>query len=104
MGLHAGAAERRGDDFFGPALNRVARFMSAASGGQIVASDAVRELAAPVVTDVVFHDLGWHRFKGLSSPEHMFHVEGPGLAPPSRSHRSTASTRCAATCPHARAT
>ena len=81
MGLHAGAAERRGDDFFGPALNRVARFMSAASGGQIVASDAVRELASPVLTDVVFHDLGWHRFKGLSSPEHMFHVEGPGLAP-----------------------
>ena len=81
MGLHAGPAERRGDDFFGPVLNRVARFMSAASGGQIVVSGAVRERAAPELDDIEFSDLGWHRFKGLTSPEHMFHVEGPGLAP-----------------------
>src|SRR5436190_19243157 len=36
MGLHTGAAELRADDYFGPAVNRAARLMSVAHGGQIL--------------------------------------------------------------------
>ncbi len=34
MALHSGTAEQRGGDYYGPALNRTARLMEAAHGGQ----------------------------------------------------------------------
>src|SRR5262245_16902765 len=40
MGVHSGHAEQRAGDYFGPALNRAARLMSVAHGGQIVVSGA----------------------------------------------------------------
>src|SRR5436309_11597147 len=44
MALHAGAAEERDGDYLGPTLNRVARLLAAAHGGQILLSLAVVEL------------------------------------------------------------
>src|SRR5438067_5152498 len=38
MALHTGAVELRGGDYFGPALNRVARLLAAAHGGQVLLS------------------------------------------------------------------
>ena len=38
MGLHSGEADERENGFFGPAVNRAARIMSVARGGQILAS------------------------------------------------------------------
>src|SRR4051794_9947547 len=35
MGIATGEAERRGDDYSGPVLNRTARVMAAGHGGQI---------------------------------------------------------------------
>lgn len=34
MALHSGEAERRGDDYFGPSINRTARVMAVGWGGQ----------------------------------------------------------------------
>jgi predicted ATPase/class 3 adenylate cyclase len=80
MGIHTGSAELRDDDYFGPALNRAARLMAAAHGGQIVTSNATEELvrdALPATIDL--EDLGEHHLRDLSRPERVFQVRGPGL-------------------------
>ncbi len=80
MGVHAGHAERRGDDYFGPALNRAARLMSVAHGGQIVVSQAAADLARDALgEDVELVDLGEHRLRDLSRPERVFQVNVTGL-------------------------
>src|SRR5215211_2397942 len=46
MALHAGAADERDGDYFGPTLNHLARLKEAAHGGQVLLSGAVAELVA----------------------------------------------------------
>jgi len=43
-GIHAGVEEARDDDFFGRSVNRAARIMSVAHGGQVLLSQAVASL------------------------------------------------------------
>jgi len=49
VGVHSGAAHERDGDYLGPTLNRAARLMSAAHGGQLVVSAAVAELIRDTV-------------------------------------------------------
>ena len=44
MALHTGVADERGGDYFGPPLNRVARLLDTAHGGQVLLSAATQEL------------------------------------------------------------
>ena len=67
-GLHTGEAEERGQDYFGPTLNRCARLMSAAHGGQIVLSATTAELLRGAVEDVEIVDLGFHRLRDVTEP------------------------------------
>ena len=85
MGLHVGEANEQDGDFFGPDVNRAARVMSAAHGGQVVCTAAVAEFARASCALV---DLGEHRLRDLQSPVHLFQVDPPGHAsvfPPLRS-------------------
>ena len=45
MGLHTGTASLRDGDYFGSSLNRAARLMGVAHGGQVVCSQATADLA-----------------------------------------------------------
>lgn len=78
MGAHAGDAEARAGDYFGTAVNRAARIMAAANGGQVVVSDLVATLAGS--TDIELLPLGRHRLKDLTDPADLFQVVVPGLA------------------------
>ena len=71
MGLHTGEVESRDGDYFGPALNRVARVMDAGHGGQVLLSSATAGLVRGS-HDLV--DLGEHQLKGLDSMERIFQV------------------------------
>jgi class 3 adenylate cyclase len=76
MGIGAGSAELRGDDYFGLALNRVARVMAAGHGGQILVAAAAAGLVAD---EVVLVDLGEHSLRDLSGVHRIFRVRAEGL-------------------------
>jgi predicted ATPase/class 3 adenylate cyclase len=80
MGLHTGEAEERAGDYFGPAVNRAARVMSLAHGGQIVMSRATEALVRDALPESVdLADLGEYRLNKLSRPERVFQVVSPSL-------------------------
>jgi predicted ATPase/class 3 adenylate cyclase/DNA-binding CsgD family transcriptional regulator len=75
MALHTGAAEERDGDYYGSPLNRAARLLSAAHGGQILLTAVTAGLARDGLPfDAGLLDLGRHRFKDLAEPEHVFQV------------------------------
>ena len=79
-GLHAGEAERRNNDFFGSTVNRAARLMSAAHGGQILLSQAVvGAIRERLPEGVTLRDLGSVRLRDLGSPERVYQVVHPDL-------------------------
>ena len=80
MGLHIGEAQQRGGDYYGTAVNRAARLMSAANGGQVLLSAAIAGMIADHLPDrVSLRDLGEHRLKDLQRPEHIFQLVHPEL-------------------------
>ncbi|MEO7741659.1 MAG: tetratricopeptide repeat protein [Usitatibacter sp.] len=79
-GLHAGPSESRDSDFYGGVVNRAARVMSAAHGGQMLVSRAVAEMVSNrLPADVGLRDLGDVRLRDLASPERLFQVVCAGL-------------------------
>ena len=89
MALHSGSAEVRDGDYFGPALNRVARILAIGHGGQILASAVAAILARDQLEGAVeLVDLGSHRLRDLDRPEQVFLVavdDLPRTFPPLRS-------------------
>jgi len=75
MGIATGEAERRGDDYFGPPLNRAARVRGAGHGGQILAASSTIAL----VDGFELIDLGPHQLRDLSEPLQLFQVCADGL-------------------------
>jgi predicted ATPase/class 3 adenylate cyclase len=80
MAVHSGAAERRDGDYFGPPLNRAARLMAAAHGGQVLVSLVAERLAEPPLPgDLVLRDLGEFPLRDFPRPETVFQLMGDGL-------------------------
>ena len=79
-GLHTGAVERRDGDFFGSAVNRAARVMGAAHGGQVLLSKAVADNVGDRLPDgVSLLDLGAVRLRDLANPVRVYQLVHPAL-------------------------
>ncbi len=89
MALHAGSADERDGDYFGPTVNRVARLLAVSHGGQVLLSGACAELLqAGLPPECSLRDLGEHRLKDLAQPERIHQLLAPELIadfPPLRS-------------------
>jgi predicted ATPase/class 3 adenylate cyclase/Tfp pilus assembly protein PilF len=89
MAVHTGAVELRDGDYFGAALNRVARLLPSGHGGQILVSQIVGELCRDALPPgVSLRALGTHQLRDLSRPEQVYelaHVDLPTDFPPIRS-------------------
>ncbi|MDW9451787.1 adenylate cyclase [Sinorhizobium meliloti] len=89
MAVHAGPVEARGGDYFGPGLNRAARLLLVANGGQVLISGTVADLLqGRLPTEASLFDLGRHRFRDLAGNEQVYQLVAPGIAsafPPLRS-------------------
>ena len=92
MAFHAGYADEREGDYFGPTVNRVARLLAIGHGGQVLVSAAASDLArGELPAGASLRELGAHRLKDLAHPEQVFQVLADGLPaefPPLRSLES----------------
>ena len=79
--LHTGTAELRGGDYFGTAVNRTARLLSAGHGGQTLLSQSTRELLQDhLPPEAKLRYLGEYRLRDLSRPERAYQLNVPDLA------------------------
>ena len=79
MALHTGAVDERGD-YFGPALSRVARHLSAGHGGQTLLSLAAQGLVRDALPEGArLEDLGERRLKDLFRLERVFQITAADL-------------------------
>jgi predicted ATPase/class 3 adenylate cyclase len=78
MGLHTGEADERDGDYLGPPLNRAARLMGAAHGGQILVSATTAEMLWSA-TGIELVDLGLLELRGITDPIRAFGVSAEGL-------------------------
>ena len=76
MGLHTGEAIERENDYSGSEVNRAARLMSLAHGGQVLVSDSTEVLLRNRMT---LRPLGEHRLRGLGGRISVFQIVADGL-------------------------
>ena len=87
--LHTGPCYRRDDDYFGPTLNRTARVLGVADGGQTLLTDAVNAaLAGRSPAGASLRPLGSVRLKDLAEPAQVYQLDGQGLPSDFRPLRS----------------
>ena len=78
--VHTGAADLQLGDYYGSAVNRAARLRAIAHGGQTLMSGSTWELVQDQLpSGVTIVDMGPHRLKDLSRPEHVYQLNVEGL-------------------------
>ena len=78
MAMHTGEASERDGDYYGRAVNRVARLRAQADGGQILVGQSAAEILLdhlPVESGLV--SLGVLELKGFDRPETVYLLPGP---------------------------
>src|SRR5580700_3494665 len=77
MAIHAGETDEREGDYFGPAVNRTARLLSAGHGGQILLSRVAADLAAERLPDgITLRHLGALPLRDLDTAEDVYQPVG----------------------------
>jgi YVTN family beta-propeller protein len=80
MGLHTGEPTATAERYVGLGVHRAARISGAGHGGQVLLSNATRELVEDdLPADVRLRDLGVHRLKDLDRPERIYQLVAAGL-------------------------
>ena len=80
MALHTAAATPRDGDYLAAGLNRLARLLAAAHGGQVILSLATQDLARDALPlGAGLRDLGVHPLRDLYRPEQVFQLLHPSL-------------------------
>jgi predicted ATPase len=80
MGIHTGEPLRTDEGYVGMDIHRGARIAAAGHGGQVLVSQAARELIEDdLAEEFALRDLGEHRLKDLSRPQRIFQLVGAGL-------------------------
>jgi len=81
MGLHTGDAEFRDGDFYGTSVNKAARVMSLATGGQVLLSEITYAfLDEAAGSEFGGRHLGAYRLKGLSGKTGSYQLIHPDLS------------------------
>ena len=91
MAVHLGEAVSREGDYFGPAVNKAARLLSVAHGGQVVLSGTVIDSAQAAWPEgVIAHDEGWVALDDFGATHvHQLAWEGLEALRPIRARRDT---------------
>jgi class 3 adenylate cyclase len=80
VALHSGVAEVREDGYLGPPLQRVARLLDAAHGGQVLLSAAVVDVLGDALPPgLTLRSLGVHRLTDLARTEEIQQLVIPGI-------------------------
>lgn len=79
MSVDVGEVDARAGDYFGAPMNRGARLMGAAHGGQVLLSATAQERLGDQA-GLQIRNLGEHRLKGLGAPQQVFQLVIQGLA------------------------
>ena len=85
MGIHTGEALVADGDYVGIEVHRAARIAAAGHGGQVLISQATRNL---LDSEIELGDLGEHRLKDLTTPERIYQL-GQEEHPPLKSLNQT---------------
>jgi predicted ATPase/class 3 adenylate cyclase len=80
MAIDAGVTDERDGDYFGPAVNRIARLTNVGHGGQVLLSGFAADFvtAAPVA-GIGLRNLGTLALRGLREPERVYQAVAAGL-------------------------
>ena len=80
MGLHTGEPRPAGERYVGFGVHRAARIGAVGHGGQVLLSNATRELVEDELPpNVQIRDLGAFELKDLDRPERLYQLEIDGL-------------------------
>ena len=80
MAVHTGTADERNGDYFGPPQSRRASISGRATAARCSSRVPRSELCAAICPmGAQPRDLGSHRLKDLSAPEHVWQLDVAGL-------------------------
>lgn len=87
--IHSGTADARESDYFGPAVNKVARLLAIGHGGQVLLTSETAALVdGALPKEVSLRDLGAYHLKDFTQPQRVHQLLAPALSsefPPLRS-------------------
>ena len=81
MGLHTGEAQRLDERPVGLALHQAQRVCGAGHGGQVLLSEATRQMVVHALPEgVTLRDLGEFELRNFDDPQRLFQLNADGLA------------------------